>query len=80
MGIKICYLVLPALFPPMVFAQMENGAGVQYGFGWWLWTVILLVIVALIVWWAVRTGSRSGPSSRLPGGKSRGDMAGGRTQ
>ncbi|MDR0306301.1 MAG: hypothetical protein LBI42_05615 [Chitinispirillales bacterium] len=35
-----------------------DGAGAGgYGTMWWFWSVLLLAVMFIIVWWAVRAGS-----------------------
>lgn len=54
-----------------------NGAA-GYGAGWWFWTIMLLAIVALIVWWAVRAGSAGAKGTPPPSGRGgTGGMQGG---
>ncbi|KMQ50512.1 hypothetical protein CHISP_2630 [Chitinispirillum alkaliphilum] len=61
--VKHLWVVLFIFLPCTINSQINNGQPIpQRGIGWWLWTVILLVVVALIVRWAVRAGNRSGPS------------------
>ena len=82
MRIYLWFLLAHAFLSGLLFAQTApgtdgiNGEAPQYGAGWWIWTVILLLIVAFIVWWAVRAGSTGRGSGTGANPKGRG-MAGG---